>query len=358
LEGDEAQDLDTNKWERDAQPMGSWNNATTVFYGVAWTKESHIYQAMQQSLAMEERLEAELGYRPRLVFKINADIVKKVNPQYKKAYENQVARLGKDHIAIKTQYDLVFIDSIGRFFSNVQLAQVYANLFRMRVGPELSKVYGFGLDIAGQEEDVTVIGKDESRIGQHKRDAVNLVIGELQRDGTVIPVCLYQWVGKSHTGQRETIKRILKHWGISFGAADATGIGEPLAYYLVEQFPRADIEAYKFKAMGDENKSKLGYLVYNFVASDLLKIPRRPEKDQQQAELWDELRYQLEQLIREAKKQQQINWYVPENATPRYQGHIPHDDLCSGLFMLLKAAYNTKDPERRKAIAGDRRNGP
>ncbi|MCO5387809.1 MAG: hypothetical protein NHB14_20800 [Desulfosporosinus sp.] len=33
LEGDEAQDIDTNKWERDAQPMGGFNNATTVFWG-------------------------------------------------------------------------------------------------------------------------------------------------------------------------------------------------------------------------------------------------------------------------------------------------------------------------------------
>ena len=40
LEGDESQDIDADKWERDAQPMGSFNNATTVLWGVAWTKDS------------------------------------------------------------------------------------------------------------------------------------------------------------------------------------------------------------------------------------------------------------------------------------------------------------------------------
>lgn len=72
LEGDESQDIDADKWERDAQPMGSFNNATTVLWGVAWTKDSFIYRGELMAHDMEDRLEKELGYRPKLVFKIDA----------------------------------------------------------------------------------------------------------------------------------------------------------------------------------------------------------------------------------------------------------------------------------------------
>jgi hypothetical protein len=357
LEGDEAQDIDGDKWERDAQPMGSFNNATTVFYGVAWTKESKIYQAMQQAYEMEKRLEAELGYRPKLVFNVDAyRVIASGNTNYEKAFNSQVARLGINHVAIQTQYLLKDIDSIGRFWGPEPLARMYANEFTMRVAPERGKVYVFALDNAGQEEDPTTT--DEKKIGEHKRDAISLIIGELMNDGTVIPVCLYQWVGKAHTNQREIIKKILKHWGIVGGVSDATGVGEALSYYLVEQFPRAEIEAYKFKARGDESKSKLGYLAYSQSAADLIKIPNRPDprKDPDQAELWDELRWQLENMVREAKIAQTINFYVPANAKPRKPGHVPHDDLGTALFLLIRAGFIIKNPEGRKATAGDRQN--
>ncbi|HSP31902.1 MAG TPA: hypothetical protein VLO13_07845, partial [Halomonas sp.] len=348
LEGDEAQDIDVNKWERDAQPMGSWNNATTVLYGVAWTKESFIYKGMQQALSMEERLEVELGYRPKLVFKVDAyRVIASGNLNYKKAFENQIARLGKDHIAIQTQYLLNFVDSIGKFFNTEQLARIYANTFRMRVGPAPGAVYIWALDAAGQEEIPTTT--DEVSIGQHKRDAVSLIIGELLTDGSVIPVCLYQWVGQAHSKMRELIPKILKHWGTIGGTADATGIGEPLAYHLVEKLPRQEVEAYKFKGSGDESKSKLGYLAYEYAKNDMVKVPRRPTDDQDQGELWDELRWQLENLIREAKKEQKINWYVPQNAKPRKPGHVPHDDLATAMLLLIRAAFMIKDPAARKA---------
>lgn len=358
LEGDEAQDIDTNKWERDAQPMGSFNNATTVFWGVAWTKESHIYQAMNQAYEMEARLEAELGYRPKLVYKVDAyQVIKSGNENYAKAFKNQVARLGLDHIAIQTQYLLKFIDSIGRFFNAEQLARIYANTHRMRVGPEPGKVYVFSIDVAGQEENVENSDQLEtaSQVGVHKRDSLALAIGELERDGTVIPVCFYEWVGLAHSKAREILPKILKHWGTVGGVCDATGIGEPLAYYLVELFKgRMEIEAYKFKAQGDENKSKLGYLAYSYVMGDLLKIPARPPEDEVQLELWREARWQLENLIRVAKKQQQINWYVPTNAEPRKPGHVPHDDLATVILLLLRAAQYIKDPKKRQASALDR----
>lgn len=353
LEGDEAQDIDTNKWERDAQPMASFKNATTVFWGVAWTKESHIYKAMQQSYEMEKRLEKELGYRPKLVFKIDAHrVIASGNLDYKKAFENQVARLGENHIAIQTQYLLNFVDSIGRFWNAEQLASIYDTNEVMRIGPSLKETYIFSIDVAGQEEEITTV--TEVTIGQEKRDSTALHIGKLNRDGQVVLQASYYWTGEKHSKQKEQIIAVLKHWNTIGGTVDATGIGEPLAHALIEYFPHMDIEAYKFKAQGDENKSKLGYLAYNFVKNEMIKIPAQPTNNPQQAELWVELKWQLENLVRVAKKHQTINYEVPANATPRFAGHKPHDDLVISLFLLMRAAWNIKNPEGRRASSFDR----
>lgn len=354
LEGDEAQDIDADKWERDAQPMGSFNNATTVLWGVAWTKDSFIYKGELQARDMESRLEKELNYRPKLVFKIDAyTVIKSGNDNYRKAFENQVARLGMDHIAIQTQYLLKAVDAIGRFFNSEQIARIYHNDYSMAVQPEKGKTYIWSVDVAGEAEASTDV---DTAVGMHKRDALTLTIGELHKDGTVVPVCFYQWVGKQHTKVRDMLPKIIKgHWNCLGGVCDATGVGEPLAYYLKEQLDRNNtglVEAYKFKASGDESKSKLGYLAYDFVANDLFKIPPS-HTDPDQRELWQEVRWQLEHLTREAKRQQYINFYVPANAEPRKPGHVPHDDFAMGMFLLMKAARNI-NVNTRQATAFDR----
>ena len=353
LEGDEAQDIDTNKWERDAQPMGAFNNATTVFYGVAWTKDSHIYKAMQQSYDMEARLAKELGYRPKLVFKIDAyRVIESGNLNYKKAFENQVARLGKDHIAIQTQYLLNFVDTIGKFFSTEQIGRIFASDQKPRIGPHPKDVYIFAIDVGGQEEEITENSGDldMDQVGSQKRDSTVLKIGKLHKDGSVTEQATYYWTGEAHTRQREQIKAILKHWNTIGGVIDATGLGEALGYWVQEQFPSQEIEAYKFKAAGDENKSKLGYLAYNYVNNDLYKMPMQPDQ-KEQGEYWLETRWQLENLVRIAKTQQRINFEVPANAKPRYEGHVPHDDMAMAAFLLIRAAHNIRNPNKNQATA-------
>ena len=353
LEGDESQDIDADKWERDAQPMGSFNNATTVLWGVAWTKDSFIYRGELMAHDMEDRLEKELGYRPKLVFKIDAyAVIASGNTNYKKAFDNQVARLGMDHIAIQTQYLLKAVDAIGRFFSAEGVARMYSGGFEMQVEPVKGHKYIWACDVAGQEEETTDV---EASVGIHKRDALTFIVGDLLRDGTIVPICLYQWVGKQHSKVRDMLPKIIRYWGAIGGVCDGTGIGEPLAYHLKELFDRNNdglVEAYKFKAAGDESKSKLGYLAYDFNHNDLIKVPKAPE-DPDQLELWKELRWQVEHLTREAKRQQTINFYVPANAEPRKPGHVPHDDLVMALFLLMRAARNI-DPNTGKATAFDR----
>ena len=124
-------------------------------------------------------------------------------------------------------------------------------------------------------------------------------------DGTVVPVCFYQ-VGNSIQKLGLCYLRLLKDIELSGGVCDATGVGEPLAHYLKEQIDRNNVglvEAYKFKASGDESKSKLGiWFMITYLTTFKDTLPHRPD----QRELW-QARWQLEHLTREAKKHQSIN---------------------------------------------------
>lgn len=140
------------------------------------------------------------------------------------------------------------------------LARMYSGGFEMQVEPVKGHKYIWACDVAGQEEETTDV---EASVGIHKRDALTFIVGDLLRDGTVVPICLYQWVGKQHSKVRDMLPKIIRYWGAIGGVCDGTGIGEPLAYHLKELFDRNNdglVEAYKFKAAGDESKSKLGYL--------------------------------------------------------------------------------------------------
>jgi hypothetical protein len=69
LECDEAQDVTHQKWGKDFDPMGASTNATTVFYGTAWTSETLLATTIEHL----RRQEAKDGIRR--VFTADADVV-------------------------------------------------------------------------------------------------------------------------------------------------------------------------------------------------------------------------------------------------------------------------------------------
>ena len=55
LEVDEAQDVDTDKFDREFRPMAATTNATTVLYGTAWDDATLLERAKQANLEAERR---------------------------------------------------------------------------------------------------------------------------------------------------------------------------------------------------------------------------------------------------------------------------------------------------------------
>jgi hypothetical protein len=100
LEGDEAQDIDEDKWTKDFRPMAASTNATVVLWGTAWTDETLLARTIQ-ALRREQARDGR-----QRVFLYDARVVGAEVPAYAAFVRNEVARLGRDHPLIKTQYYL------------------------------------------------------------------------------------------------------------------------------------------------------------------------------------------------------------------------------------------------------------
>ena len=60
LEGDEAQDIDAAKWDKDFRPMAASTAATTVLWGTAWTAHTLLAQAIRRAARGEPVVSPEM----------------------------------------------------------------------------------------------------------------------------------------------------------------------------------------------------------------------------------------------------------------------------------------------------------
>ncbi len=98
LEVDEAQDVDPAKYDKDVAPMAASTNATRVFWGTAWTSSTLLAREFRASL------EAQRRDGCRRVWRLTADEVGAEVPAYAQFVRDQVARLGRQHPLVKTQF--------------------------------------------------------------------------------------------------------------------------------------------------------------------------------------------------------------------------------------------------------------
>ncbi len=146
LEVDEAQDVDAEKFDKDFRPMAATTNATTVYYGTAWTETDLLAQIKARHLEMERRD----GIRRH--FEFDWRDVAAHNPAYARFVEGERARLGEDHPLFQTQYCLRPLPGGGRLFTPAQLALLEGGHERERTPARTGGVLGYvaGLDVGGE----------------------------------------------------------------------------------------------------------------------------------------------------------------------------------------------------------------
>jgi hypothetical protein len=259
LEVDEAQDVDAEKFDKDFRPMAATANATTVYYGTAWSETDLLARVKARHLELERKD----GIRRH--FEFDWREVARYNPAYARFVEGERQRLGEDHPLFQSQYCLRPLPGGGRLFTPAQLALLEGRHVRERGparGPGLLG-YVAGLDVGGE----AIGGGKGSGAGGRMGgpDRTVLTIARVLRPDPLSPApdpCIevvehYAWQGAPHAELAGILARLLRDvWGVRRLVVDATGLGEGLASSLAAL--RGGPEVVRLR-LTEALKSRLGY---------------------------------------------------------------------------------------------------
>jgi hypothetical protein len=283
LEIDEAQDVAIEKYDRDLRPMASTTNATTVLYGTAWSDDTLLAVERAKNLEYEERT----GIKRH--FEYDWRTLAAINPKYKKFVESEIARLGEEHITIRTQYRLLPISGAGFLLSDLQRYLLRGtHQWEAEPDEEEDGAYVAALDAGGEERPKP--GSETKPSG--KRDSTVITIGRVRYNELDLPsieiVHQQWWQGMRWADQYAATAALMQRWNIRKLVVDATGLGEALASLLIDRFGEERVSSFKFSR---PSKSRLTYQLLSMVNSGRLKLPAPDEAPPAiYEECWKQLR--------------------------------------------------------------------
>ena len=311
LEVDEAQAVDSEKFDREFRPMAASTGATTVYYGTPWDDSTLLEGMVQHNLELQRRD----GIRRH--FSADWQEVAALNPDYARFVEGERARLGENHPLFLTQYCLRQVPGSGRLFSGAQQAQMTGTHSR-RHTPIPGETYVAGLDIGGgmgeSDHDATVL-----TIGRVIEPASDALV-QTPRVEVVEHIAL---TGVPHDELFGRLADVLgRVWSVQRVAVDATGLGETIARMLQRTLGEDVVRPFKFSA---ESKSRLGYELIAAANGGRLRM-YEPDGSPEHIEFWQ----QIERARVAYRPSQQMNFYVDPS-----EGH---DDYLASLALAVQAA--------------------
>jgi hypothetical protein len=330
LECDEAQDVGINKWDKDFAPMAASTNATRVFWGTAWTSKT---------LLARERREAEKNQKKdgiQRVWIMDAEDVANEVPEYGDYVTTQIAKLGRNHPMVKTQFFSEEIDAEGGMFPPERLEKMRGDHPPLS-GPEPGQSYAMAIDVAGEDEGAVgeeIDAESLSLLENPARDATavtifNLDLSTLPPDSlgaaTYRVVARYTWVGTKHTQIFMQLKEIAKQWRVEYIVIDSTGVGAGLASLMEASFPGRVIP-FLFTS---KSKSDLGW---QFLA--VIETGRYKEPIGLKTKFWEEAKCCMNQVLEGPGRM--MRWGVPDGTRNEF-GELVHDDelISSALCAVL-----------------------
>jgi hypothetical protein len=340
LEVDEAQDVNIPKYDKDLAPMAASTNATRVFWGTAWTSQTLLARELRAAR------EAEAKDGRRRAFVLSADDVSCEVPAYGEFVKSQVAKLGRNHPMVKTQFYSEEIDASGGMFPAERRALMQGDhvpaLF-----PAEGKVYALLVDVAGEDEAASFaaspFGERDGVWGSEGlsnpgRDSTSLTVvevdlsslaGELIRKPTYRVVYRQEWIGVKHSSLYGAIKAIFNHWKARYLVIDATGVGAGLASFLSQSLGEHAVIPFVFT---NTTKSKLGWDFLAIVETGRFKdhsslsLPGGGTEGEGIYAAQSAFFTQLEFCKYEAGLNQSLKWSVPDGQRHPVTGEILHDD--------------------------------
>jgi len=335
LEGDEAQDIDVTKWNKDFRPMGASTNCTCVLWGTAWTSDTLLARTIRELRWAERR-----DHRPR-VFLVPWQDVAAVVPAYGRYVRGEMERLGCHHPLIRTQYYLQEIDDEAALFPPATRVLMRGTHERQR-HPSEGREYAILVDVAGPAEEAL---RDAAlREAQPRKDSTALTIVEVSRSSLGLVRYLvmdrYLWTGTPHHELYGAIMHLAELWDARHVVVDATGLGAGLASFLQRALGER-IVPYVF---GTSSKSNLGWSFLGICGSGRF-LDHRDDGSGEYRQFWDQVRAARYEVIEGPDRR--MRWGVSDPAL--------HDDLL--VSAALCAALESVDPaakgESQVIEAGD-----
>ncbi len=326
LECDEAQDVSIAKWDKEFAPMVASRNATRVFWGTAWTSKTLLARELRLARQREQELAAQ-GTPRRLAFVLTANDVRKEVHAYGRFVDGQIARLGRNHPLVRTQFFSEEIDSEGGMFP-AQRAALMKGTHPALDAPRTSHVYCLLLDVAGEDE-----SQVEGELSNKGRDSTALTVvevdlssieDELIKAPTYKVVSRKEWVGVKHTALYGQIKALAEHWQARYLVVDATGIGAGLASFLEKALPGKVIPF----VFTQKSKSDLGWTFLSIIETGRYKEYLAPDTGTLaalQRTFWSQVESCQSQILEGPGKI--IRWGVLDGSRDEASGELVHDDL-------------------------------
>jgi hypothetical protein len=323
LEVDEAQDLEAEKYDKDIAPMAASTNATRVFWGTAWTSQTLLARELRTAH------EAEREDGQRRVFVVDAERVAAEVPAYGKFVAAQVARLGRTHPMVRTQFFSEEIDSEGGMFPAARRQRMQGDHPALDK-PAPGRIYALLLDVAGEDEAAEQGGDPANWALQSPgRDATALTVVEVDLSSLDDPqlrapgyrcVQRRQWLGVRHTDLYTELVALAEQWQARWLVVDATGVGAGLAAFLRRALP-GRVAPFQFNAA---SKSKLGWDFLSVVDSGRWKEPANTSNP-----LDSLFQRQLQhcQYSIATGPEKRMSWGVPDGTRDSASGDLVHDDL-------------------------------
>jgi hypothetical protein len=322
LECDEAQDVQTAKWDKDFSPMAASTNATRVFWGTAWTSRTLLARELRAAK------EAELQDGRRRVFMLTADDVAKEVPAYGQFVAEQVAKLGRNHPLVRTQFFSEEIDAEGGMFPPARRALMQGQHPRLE-SPLPGCLYALLLDVAGEDEGAVDQESGEVGLANQQRDSTALTVvevdlsslaDELVQAPSYRVVNRYLWTGVKHTSLYGQIKALAEHWQARYLVVDATGVGAGLASFLDKALPNKVLPF----IFSSKTKSDLGWGFLAVVETGRYKEYLADYEPLQVLYLQQLENCQSAVLDGPGRL---MRWGVPDGTRDAATGELVHDDL-------------------------------
>ena len=344
---DELQEHAPAHLEAVFEPMRAAHNASALYIGTV----GHVDDALWQKKEELEAAEAADGVRR--VFIVPPEAVIAENPSYGRFLEEKVARLGRDHPIVASEYFNEPIDGHSGLFDERRLALMGGYQHRQRPNRTRpsKQIVVATLDVAGQDEAAT---DGLARLANPGRDYTVAHVFSLRMlrpddpGPTYLALDVFVDQGSRHfqdaPGRPRLADRLLawlQAWNVRHLVADESGVGAGLVDYLAARLGRRRVTGYNFATR--HGKAALGSAFLAVVETGRFRYWSSQRHKPGSAAWWffTQAAACTSHLPEGGRFERDLQWGVPKGATTTAIDGRPrpiHDDRL--LSAALVAVYD------------------